>query len=421
MNSFVETVLRVADARRRDALGAASRREGRAVNCAGRARMRAAAPASRSRRRRAHWLRGSPTRRTASTSSRRCAASSAPFPTSRAWARRMRPVDEPLRFAQEAELDLRARAGRRVRALADGARPPRCVQRVFGLLGPNGPLPIHLTEYARERALHHGDRTLRRFLDMLMHRFAPVLLPRLGAGAAGRRAGPSGRRADRSPHRLAVRPDRPAELRDRDALGDFAKLHFAGRLARSGARRRRPGRLVHGSQFDVPVRDRAVAAATGCRWPRGAHPPRPRDGQRASGRGAVLGEQRLGRAAQVPHRHRAAAPGSATPRFLPGGSALAQLRALVRQWVGLEFAWDLRLVLKRDDVPALAACGRRATARRPPRPHRAGSGSGYRRAARCRRLIIDVESIRLGATQSASAARVTRSWPLNDRIGRNEA
>ena len=48
--------------------------------------------------------------------------------------------------------------------------PPRLEQRFFGLLGPNGPLPLHLTEYARERLLHHGDATLVRFLDLFHHR-----------------------------------------------------------------------------------------------------------------------------------------------------------------------------------------------------------------------------------------------------------
>jgi type VI secretion system protein ImpH len=81
----------------------------------------------------------------------------------------MRPIEEPIRFAQEASLIF---APSPVAALErpDGANP-RLVQRVFGFLGPNGALPIHLTEYARERALYNGDRTFGRFLDMLLHRF----------------------------------------------------------------------------------------------------------------------------------------------------------------------------------------------------------------------------------------------------------
>jgi type VI secretion system protein ImpH len=32
----------------------------------------------------------------------------------------------------------------------------------FGLFGPNGPLPVHMTEYARERIHHHQDTSLTR-------------------------------------------------------------------------------------------------------------------------------------------------------------------------------------------------------------------------------------------------------------------
>ena len=61
-----------------------------------------------------------------------------------------RPVDEPVRFAQEASL---AFAPSAVAAFepATAKAAPRLVQRVFGLLGPNGALPTHLTDWARDR------------------------------------------------------------------------------------------------------------------------------------------------------------------------------------------------------------------------------------------------------------------------------
>jgi type VI secretion system protein ImpH len=40
-------------------------------------------------------------------------------------------------------------------------------------------------------------------------------------------------------------------------------------------------------------------------------------------------------------------------RFLPGGADLARLKAMVRHWVGLEYQWDLRLILQRQEVPRL--------------------------------------------------------------------
>ena len=45
----------------------------------------------------------------------------------------------------------------------------------YGIFGPNGPLPLHLTEYAFERELHHGDDTLSRFADIFHHRMISLL------------------------------------------------------------------------------------------------------------------------------------------------------------------------------------------------------------------------------------------------------
>ena len=40
----------------------------------------------------------------------------------------------------------------------------------FGLFGPDGPLPLHLTEYARDRRRNHRDPTFERFADLFHHR-----------------------------------------------------------------------------------------------------------------------------------------------------------------------------------------------------------------------------------------------------------
>jgi type VI secretion system protein ImpH len=71
-----------------------------------------------------------------------------------------------------------------------------------------------------------------------------------------------------------------------------------------------------------------------------------------------------------------------------------QLRALVRQYVGFEFAWDLRLVLQRDDVPAWSLGPRRnAQHGRLGRTAWLGGGAGYRRSNDADDLIMNVESI----------------------------
>ena len=259
----------------------------------------------------------------------------------------MRPQDEPLRVAQEASLTFAPSA---LSALVNvPGTLPRMVQRVFSMLGPNGPLPTHLTEYARERQMHHADATLLRFIDMLTHRFA------LQFSRAWALAQP------------VIGLDRPGDTRyprwlgslfgiggeaffARDALGDFAKLHFAGRLSRS-VRDADGLRAWISLQFGVPVRIEQWCG----HWMRLARAERTRlsrRGGQALGRGAVMGAQVW----DVQHKFRiviGALEWARYAEFLPGGTALPELKAMVRQYVGFEFEWDLRLILRRADVPAL--------------------------------------------------------------------
>jgi type VI secretion system protein ImpH len=306
----------------------------------------------------------------------------------------LRPVDEPLRVAQPAELDF---APAEIHGLERRAgSPPRLMQRAFGLLGPNGVLPLHLTEYARERALHHGDATFQRFLDMLTHRYA-LLFYRAWAEA-----------------QPAVSLDRPgnksyfnrlgalvgvglASLQDRDALPDVSKLYFAGRLSRQT--RDAEGLLAWCRiEFDVPV---AIEQWCG-HWMPLARAERSRLGRRDGallGRSTVLGSSVW----DVQHKFRITMGPLRLDRYrrlLPGGADLARLQALVRHWVGLEFEWDLRLVLARDDVPRcqLGAGGSALG-------HTAWLGH-YRRPRDADDLCIDVErSLARRARRKASAAR----------------
>lgn len=311
----------------------------------------------------------------------------------------MRPGEEPIRFAQEPSL-IFAPAPITGLERRDGA-VPRLVQRVFGFMGPNGALPIHLTEYARERQLYHGDQAFVRFLDTLLHRFGLFFY------RAWARAQP------------VVGLDRPADApivrhvgalfglvehstRQRDALGDFPKLFFAGRLARSV--RDADGLEAWLAQhFGVPVR---VDQFQGHWMPLGRDERSrlTRDGQPALGRGAVLGRTVW----DVQHKFRIVIGPLAWERFaamLPGGPALEQLRALVRQFVGFEFAWDLRLILRRADVPRWTLA-----ASRDPRVGRLGRTAWLGRTRVAERagdaddLVMNVESIRTTPPRGAATA-----------------
>src|SRR5258705_13279650 len=87
------------------------------------------------------------------------------------WGRALRPSDEPLRLGQDADLAF-APAPLASFEPGENGTPARLQVRLFGLFGPNGPLPTHITQYARERERHAGDPTLGRFLDL----FHPPLL-----------------------------------------------------------------------------------------------------------------------------------------------------------------------------------------------------------------------------------------------------
>lgn len=79
-----------------------------------------------------------------------------------------RPQQEPFRLGQQASLAFAPRE------IADiSIRDGQAVIRLFGLgmLGPHGPLPLHVTEIVRERTEARRDATLSHFLDLFHHRY----------------------------------------------------------------------------------------------------------------------------------------------------------------------------------------------------------------------------------------------------------
>ena len=262
------------------------------------------------------------------------------------------PRDEAVRVSQPADLSFAPSAVVALERETDGGRL-WLRQRVFGLVGPNGPLPLHLTELAGERSRIHGDRTLQAFFDMLTQRYAMFFYR---AWAQAQPVVDWDRPAQSAFHRWlgALSGIGLPALQHRDALGDEAKLHFSGRLARH--KRDADGLLAWcRGTFDVPFRIQqwfgqwlAIEGGDRARLSRRA--------QSGLGRGLVLGNALwdvqhkfllvIGPLDYAPYR-----------RFLPDGADLARLRALVRQWVGIEFAWDLRLVLRAAEVPRLRLGG----------------------------------------------------------------
>jgi type VI secretion system protein ImpH len=119
------------------------------------------------------------------------------------WGLALLPSAEPIRIGQEPSMAFAPASFSRFEH-ASSHSPPRLRQQFFGYLGPNGPLPTHLSECIQGRALNHGDRTWLAFLDGLTHRFA-MHLYRAWAQS-----------------RPAVALDRPGDSRFSNQLDEFA-------------------------------------------------------------------------------------------------------------------------------------------------------------------------------------------------------
>lgn len=219
-------------------------------------------------------------------------------------------------------------------------------QRFFGMLGPSGALPLHVTELVRNRTRHAHDPTLQAFLNLFHHRMA-LLFYRAWSGS-----------------RPAIQRDRPWQdrysvyagamagfglrnARNRDRFVDESKWFYAGRFA--SLRRNAEGlEAIVAGTVQAPVtlkpfqlRQLPLADSDRTRLGRQAH---------GLGSQSVLGRSVPDRQSTFELRI-----GPLTyQRFdslLPGGPRRKALEAMVRNYVGLGATARLRLVLQRQQVP----------------------------------------------------------------------
>jgi type VI secretion system protein ImpH len=219
----------------------------------------------------------------------------------------------------------------------------------FGLFGPNGALPLHLTEFAFERLNQFDDPTISAFVDVFHHRMTSLFF----------RAW-----ADADP---ATSFDRPESdrfrlylgaliglggpgARDRDCVLDYAKLSRVGLLG-PGTRSAEGLATLLAEYFELPVEVRSHLGA----WLEIPDDARTRlgGGERvaALGQTATLGASSW----QCQHRFEIVVGPIALDTFegfLPGRRALDELTALVRLYTTDEWSWRLRLLLADVEVPA---------------------------------------------------------------------
>ena len=225
----------------------------------------------------------------------------------------------------------------------EGEEPGRLAQAFFGLFGPHGPLPAHLTEHARSRERAFRDPTFRAFADMLTHRSMGLLYR---AWCTGQPAPSHDRGKDViGLHVAALAGHRDEALRGRDAMPDLAKRHFAGLLS-TGPRNAASLAEMLRALFDAPVRVREFVGSWLTLEPRD----RWRLGSAGLGRGTWLGGRVRSRGAKF-----RVEIGPLTLaqylRLLPGGPGLARLAAVVRNHAGDALDWDVNLVLVAGEVP----------------------------------------------------------------------
>ena len=265
----------------------------------------------------------------------------------------LRPADESIRFGQEASTSFAPSSISAFTPTENGCKP-RMEVLLFGLFGPNGPLPLHLTEYAKDRLHNADDPTFSRFVDLFHHRMLSLFY-RAWANA-----------------QPAVNFDRPEEdrfetylgatcglgmpsLKGRDAMPDLAKLHFAGWF--SCQTRNADGlEAIVADFFKLPVNIEQFVGnwmelpVDGlCRLGESR-------GTGTLGTTAIIGERVWDR--QNKFRIIMGPLGlSAYRRLLPRGDSLKRLTAIVRNYIGDELGWDLNLILEREEVPPLRLGG----------------------------------------------------------------
>jgi type VI secretion system protein ImpH len=258
-----------------------------------------------------------------------------------------RPSQDPVRLGQEAELAFPPSTIAKYLPPKDG-RPAKVINRAFGLFGSNGPLPLHLTEYARDRVRNHRDTAFIAFADMLTHRVMTLFYRAWRAGQPA----PSFDRPDSDQFErkvAAISGHDGAAMRNRDEMPDMAKRHFAGHLAQ-GNKTAEGLMSMLSAFFEVPVRMQEFVGTwldlePDDRWQLGA-PAR-------LGMTTSIGSRVWTRGAKF--RIIVGPVGFADyQRFLPGKGRIEQLEAIVRNHVGDRLDWDVNVVLKGTEVPRTA-------------------------------------------------------------------
>lgn len=224
----------------------------------------------------------------------------------------------------------------------------------YGIFGPNGPLPLHLTEYAYEREKHYHDDTLSRFADVFHHRMVSLLY----RGWANTQP--------------TIEMDRPNTNKFDQYVGAIAGLHVDKEGTRDESKRREvEGR--YRQLFRAGLFNQHVRSADGLETLLSGYfkvpftvtqfcgdwlPLRPKDRFRLGSYGyanslgvnSCLGE----RVYDCQHKFSLSTGVLSIEQFkrlLPGGESYQALYELVTSYMGVTFEWDLTLKMSASETP----------------------------------------------------------------------
>lgn len=260
-----------------------------------------------------------------------------------------RPKDDPIRLGQTPSMVFAASTLSEF--IRSDNHAPRLDVLFFGLYGPNGPLPLHLTEYVRDRMRNHADHSMSRFCDIFHHRFLSFFYRSW---------------ADAQP---TVNLDRPqtdrfvmrvgsllgmgiSECRARDSLPDYAKLHMAARLAQRNKNAEGLCAMIS-HYFGLAV---TLEPFVG-QWLSIDQSEQLCLGQNAESGQLGITSNLGARVWQCQNKFRLTLGPMTLPKyrtFLPGGRNLRRLKDLVKQYLNDELDWDIRLILTRQEAQGVS-------------------------------------------------------------------
>lgn len=218
----------------------------------------------------------------------------------------------------------------------------------FGMFGPNGALPLHLTEYTLDRQRNARDEALSHFMDIFHHRLLSLFY----------RAW-----ANKEPTVQYDRPDQDCfhryvgssfgigspEMFDRDDMPDNSKLHFSGHLS-SQTKHAEGLAAVLQSFFSVPVK---IIEYIG-EWLEIPEESRCYLGLNLEG--GKLGEDAVigGKSWQRQYKFRVIIGPMKLEEYeglLPGKKKLKLVSTIIKNYLGFELNWDVNLIIKKQEIP----------------------------------------------------------------------